>query len=187
VAAAVRLYLVKENIEKVSESAGAQIRKSCRSFMAGYSRSSSAQRYLAKPSNLRADAEYLEIMFVIIEPNCSVIAGCVPCYGHLWSSGGRRLHSIVDSARSAFTLRSHSSAYRSQGDTTKETVHRAANDSQVGLSDDGRPWANNNAYMSSTRDSSTNSDRNLGVSRSDDLELGVRDIQVTKGFHITSH
>ncbi|KAI0377087.1 hypothetical protein F5Y04DRAFT_285217 [Hypomontagnella monticulosa] len=77
VAAAVRLYLVKENIEKVSESAGQQIH-----------------------------SEYVEIMFVIIEPNCSIVAACLPCYGPIFFGGRGNVARMLQSARSLFSLRS---------------------------------------------------------------------------------
>ena len=50
---------------------------------------------------------------MIIEPNASIIAGCLPCYGPLFT-GGRAPESVVRSARSVLSLRSiHSSANRS--------------------------------------------------------------------------
>ncbi|OTA64068.1 hypothetical protein K449DRAFT_368016 [Hypoxylon sp. EC38] len=104
VAAAVRLVLVKQNIEKVSESAGLQIH-----------------------------SEYLEIIFVIIEPNCSIIAACLPCYGYLFSRGGR-VDSLVQSARSVFSLRSlRSTTQRSQGGTQSNALNLAISDPDIEL------------------------------------------------------
>ncbi|KAI1440243.1 hypothetical protein F5Y02DRAFT_411638 [Annulohypoxylon stygium] len=82
VAAAVRLVLVKQNIEKVSKSAGLQIH-----------------------------SKYVEIMFVIIEPNCSIIAAFLPCYGYLLNNGAT-IDSMVRSARSIFSLGSIPSTSR---------------------------------------------------------------------------
>ncbi|KAI1206319.1 uncharacterized protein F4807DRAFT_439697 [Annulohypoxylon truncatum] len=46
-----------------------------------------------------------QYIFLILEPNCSIIAACLPCYGPLFA-GGRAPESIVRSVRSIFSLRS---------------------------------------------------------------------------------
>jgi hypothetical protein len=45
---------------------------------------------------------------MLIEPNCSVIAACLPCYGPL-VRGGRSQLSLIHSVRSLFSLRSRAS------------------------------------------------------------------------------
>jgi hypothetical protein len=47
-------------------------------------------------------------IFLMLEPNCSIIAACLPCYGPLLEHG-RTLDSIVGSVRSVLSLRSRSS------------------------------------------------------------------------------
>lgn len=42
---------------------------------------------------------------MILEPNCSIIAACLPCSGPL-VAGGRAPESIIRSVRSVFSLRS---------------------------------------------------------------------------------
>lgn len=44
-------------------------------------------------------------IFVLLEPNSSIIAGCLPCYGSFFA-GGRGLTSILNSIRSVISLRS---------------------------------------------------------------------------------
>ncbi|KAL4999870.1 hypothetical protein BDV10DRAFT_184014 [Aspergillus recurvatus] len=50
----------------------------------------------------------LQFIFMILEPNCSIIAACLPCYGPLFGRG-RAPDSLIRSLRSVFTLRSQSS------------------------------------------------------------------------------
>lgn len=113
VAAAVRLVLVKQNIEKVSKSAGLQIRKCRMDTMDSCSRK--IQRHIFSPQNrallINPDSKYVEIMFVIIEPNCSIIAAFLPCYGYLLNNGAT-IDSMVRSARSIFSLGSIPSTSR---------------------------------------------------------------------------
>ncbi|KAF4628607.1 hypothetical protein G7Y89_g9542 [Cudoniella acicularis] len=53
-------------------------------------------------------------IFVLLEPNCSIIAGCLPCYGPLFT-GGRGLDSIIRSIRSVLSLQSIRSALSGGG------------------------------------------------------------------------
>ncbi|RAH53660.1 hypothetical protein BO85DRAFT_150013 [Aspergillus piperis CBS 112811] len=50
------------------------------------------------------------IILVLIEPNCSIIAACLPCYGALFV-GATSLKSIIHSFRTVFTVGSQSSTY----------------------------------------------------------------------------
>ncbi|KAI1479323.1 hypothetical protein F4774DRAFT_418908 [Daldinia eschscholtzii] len=48
-----------------------------------------------------------QFVFLILEPHCSIIAGCLPCYGSLLAKiGGRAPESLVRSVRSMISLRS---------------------------------------------------------------------------------
>ncbi|KAL6720898.1 hypothetical protein ACLMJK_002823 [Lecanora helva] len=47
-------------------------------------------------------------IFTTVEPNCSIIAACLPCYGPLLE-GGRTAESIIRSVRSALSLGSRKS------------------------------------------------------------------------------
>ncbi|KAL4935322.1 hypothetical protein BDV06DRAFT_234429 [Aspergillus oleicola] len=49
-----------------------------------------------------------QFIFMILEPNCSIIAACLPCYGPLFSRG-HAPESLIRSFRSMITLRSYSS------------------------------------------------------------------------------
>ncbi|KAI1413997.1 hypothetical protein F5Y13DRAFT_197921 [Hypoxylon sp. FL1857] len=108
VAAAVRSALVKQNIEKVSESAGLQIH-----------------------------SEYMEIIFVIIEPNCSIIAACLPCYVHLLNRGSR-LETLLQSARSIFSLQSLRTGTRTSPGATQ--ANEPVSDSRVELGHEEQNW-----------------------------------------------
>ncbi|CAG9946710.1 unnamed protein product [Clonostachys rosea f. rosea IK726] len=65
-----------------------------------------------------------QFIFMIIEPNCSIIAACLPCYGPL-VSGGHSLGSIFNSIRSMFSLRSGSGSKQL---TTTSQEHIAIGD-----------------------------------------------------------
>lgn len=58
-----------------------------------------------------------QFVFVILEPQCSIIAGCLPCYGPLFA-GGRAPESLIRSVRSVFSL-------ASRGSTDNSTTHRS--------------------------------------------------------------
>ncbi|KAK0631017.1 hypothetical protein B0T17DRAFT_462298, partial [Bombardia bombarda] len=51
-----------------------------------------------------------QFIFMIIEPNCSIIAACLPCYGPLLA-GGRRPESIIRSIRSLISIGSGGSKH----------------------------------------------------------------------------
>ncbi|KAI1425235.1 hypothetical protein F5Y12DRAFT_796119 [Xylaria sp. FL1777] len=75
VAAAVRVALLKENDGKGSRSVDSQIH-----------------------------SQYFDIIFVIIEPNLSIIAACLPCYAPLFHGTARHLDYIFQTVRSFFTI-----------------------------------------------------------------------------------
>ncbi|KUI71215.1 hypothetical protein VM1G_07108 [Cytospora mali] len=57
-----------------------------------------------------------QFIFMIIEPNCSIIAACLPCYGTLLSAlGGRAPESMLRSVRSIFSLRSRNTDNSNKG------------------------------------------------------------------------
>ena len=59
-------------------------------------------------------------IFTVIEPNFSIIAACLPCYGNLVQRlGGRTLESVVRSVRSEVSLRSRVSFDRSSDSRSK--------------------------------------------------------------------
>lgn len=80
-----------------------------------------------------------QFVFLIIEPNCSIIAACLPTYGPLFA-GGRGLSSIVNSVRSVFSLRSTTSS-RNRYANASHDGHQAPNksdtDSQIELTTQG--------------------------------------------------
>ncbi|ORY11851.1 hypothetical protein BCR34DRAFT_564780 [Clohesyomyces aquaticus] len=55
-----------------------------------------------------------QFCFMLLEPNCSIMAACLPCYGPLFAHG-RGMESMLRSVRSVFSLRSRSS---NQGSAT---------------------------------------------------------------------
>lgn len=71
------------------------------------------------------------IIFLILEPNCSVIAGCLPCYAPLFA-GGRAPESIVRSVWSVVSLQSIRSAFSSRGGSTKDSGKGTANSVDYG-------------------------------------------------------
>ena len=50
----------------------------------------------------------MQYIFMMLEPNCSIIAACLPCYGPLLA-GGRGPESLIRSLRSIISLRSRDS------------------------------------------------------------------------------
>lgn len=83
---------------------------------------------------------------MVLEPNCSIIAACLPCYGTLFAKG-QSLGSIIKSARSMFSLRSQGSSSRSRGGDsltrgrgTKPTPEESGSESQVELTAPPDGW-----------------------------------------------
>jgi hypothetical protein len=78
-----------------------------------------AERSSQHANKDETDSQAKQFIFLIIEPNCSIIAACLPTYGPLFSSwGGRAPESIVRSVRSILSLGSrHSSPKNSIGNT----------------------------------------------------------------------
>ncbi|KAK5999070.1 hypothetical protein PT974_01458 [Cladobotryum mycophilum] len=67
--------------------------------------------------------ESKQFIFMILEPNCSIIAACLPCYGPL-IAGGRAAESIIRSVRSVFSLRSiRSNNSGGSGNGTRNTTN----------------------------------------------------------------
>lgn len=162
VSAAIRLVLVKENIEKVSGSAG-----------------------------MRIHAEYKEIMFVIIEPNCSIIAACLPCYGPLLR-GGRALESVLKSVRSMLSLKSLRSTTRVSSPSTSQAnaAPLAKTDSQLELNYYKHVWPQTHhsteVGISSTPSGSFSIHNFKGVTIPGEPEIPSGQVKVTKGISISS-
>ncbi|KAI1411212.1 hypothetical protein F5Y13DRAFT_201420 [Hypoxylon sp. FL1857] len=111
--------------------------------------------------------ESTQFIFMIIEPNASIIAGCLPCYGPLFS-GGRAPESLVRSIRSTFSLES-----------TRGSLSGNTRDNSTG----GKYHGNSDIELQDVASSSQNSD----VSTSGDQGLQIRDdgvINVTKAVEI---
>lgn len=70
---------------------------------------------------------------MVLEPNCSILAACLPTYGPL-VSGGRAPESIVRSVRSVFSLRSARSNNASAASLPRSR-NKSAGESQVELHD----------------------------------------------------
>jgi len=60
--------------------------------------------------------QWKNFIFMVLEPNCSIIAACLPCYGSLFK-GTFKLENLVRPFRSVFSLAS----FRSQGSSARGT------------------------------------------------------------------
>ena len=94
------------------------------------------------------DLQSRQYIFMMLEPNCSIIAACLPCYGPLLANG-KGLSSILSSVRSVFSIRSHgtkgSSNSKSPHHTKADYTDTArpggvANESQVELAQASEDW-----------------------------------------------
>jgi hypothetical protein len=80
-----------------------------------------------------SDTQSKAYIFTLVEPNCSIIAACLLCYGTLVRAlGGRNLESVVRSVRSALSLRSRQSSNGSDSRSRSQAIRL---DSQKGRSD----------------------------------------------------
>ncbi|KAH9884986.1 hypothetical protein F4778DRAFT_517129 [Xylariomycetidae sp. FL2044] len=77
-------------------------------------------------------------IFKIIEPNCSIIAACLPCYGPLFK-GGRAAESLIRSVRSIVSLASGRSHGSSRSSRLRRQQGRAAAESEIELRNLGYP------------------------------------------------
>ncbi|KUI65713.1 hypothetical protein VM1G_00061 [Cytospora mali] len=73
-----------------------------------------------------------QYIFMVLEPNCSIVAACLPTYGPL-IAGGRAPESIIRSVRSIFSLRS----LRSSGSGGSRPSRRNYVDPESNLPKDG--------------------------------------------------
>lgn len=81
-----------------------------------------------------------QYIFMVLEPNCSILAACLPTYGPL-IAGGRAPESIVRSVRSVFSLRSVRSNNASARSLPRGSRDKTGGgDSQVELHD-AEAWA----------------------------------------------
>lgn len=112
---------------------------------------------------------------MIVEPNCSIIAACLPCYGPLFR-GGRIPGSLVRSVRSLFSLRSQSSTssnnnyFKFEANITPHNV--SATESQIELKNGGRSTANAERLSYQT-------DEQLGDSRKGGINV-TRGVEVIR-------
>ncbi|MCJ1351571.1 MAG: hypothetical protein MMC33_001555 [Icmadophila ericetorum] len=95
-----------------------------------------------------------QFIFMILEPNCSIIAACLPCYGPLFA-GGRAPESLVRSVRSVFSIRSRGSKVsigsqkRSQSKVTEidQSMQKESDsESQIELSKATQQWSNSHSH-----------------------------------------
>ncbi|PYI10679.1 hypothetical protein BO78DRAFT_414316 [Aspergillus sclerotiicarbonarius CBS 121057] len=68
----------------------------------------SLSKVATDPSMVRLQSKM--IIFMLLEPNCSIMAACLPCFGTFFV-GGRSLGSMIRSFRSVFSVRSQNSTY----------------------------------------------------------------------------
>lgn len=126
-----------------------------------------------------ADLQSKQVIFVILEPNCSIIAGCLPCYGPLFA-GGRSPASLVRSVRSMFSLHSRNSfTNRSQSKFTDVAPRNGSSiDSQIELKQATRDW--------STAQNQGHSISNVESGREEEFEGSQNGgINVTKAYDVT--
>ncbi|KAI8966715.1 hypothetical protein F5Y11DRAFT_361781 [Daldinia sp. FL1419] len=106
VAAIVRLVLVSQSLNQVNQSRNAVYTQS------------------------------VQFIFMILEPNCSIIAACLPCYGPL-VAGGRAPESIVRSVQSVLSLQS----LRSRRSVSNSGAQQGPeDDSQLQLNERSADW-----------------------------------------------
>lgn len=115
-------------------------------------------------------------IFKIIEPNLSIIAACLPCYGPLFK-GGRAAESLIRSVRSIVSLASGGSNNTSPAfPLPKREAERTANESEIELRDLGwRGQGQQDAQCVGGRDSQDVEGRSL--------EQDGR-IQITRGVTV---
>ncbi|OTB02474.1 hypothetical protein M426DRAFT_322575 [Hypoxylon sp. CI-4A] len=73
-----------------------------------------------------------QFIFLVLEPHCSIIAGCLPCYGPLLAKlGGRAPESIIRSVRSIISLPSWRSRGSRESHGSRNRTGKAGDDSQL--------------------------------------------------------
>ncbi|KAI0847852.1 hypothetical protein F5Y00DRAFT_263025 [Daldinia vernicosa] len=125
----------------------------------------------------------VQFVFMILEPNCSIIAACLPCYGPL-VAGGRAPESIVRSVRSAFSLRSFRSRRSGSSSDKNHTAldsgaHQGPkDDSLLQLNERSNDWPQTHhdtqvlAANDKDEPQTFTSDRVINVTRGVDVERG---------------
>lgn len=130
---------------------------------------------------------------MILEPNCSIIAACLPCFGPL-VAGGRAPESLIRSVRSVLSIRSRSSragSDKSRSQNSNDNASResrskkAPSDSQIELAsvaDDDEVWAKSQAGRNNT----VNVQRSSLPTAVDDEEAGQgQGIYMAKQYDVT--
>ncbi|KAI0896220.1 hypothetical protein F4806DRAFT_496338 [Annulohypoxylon nitens] len=79
-----------------------------------------------------------QYIFLILEPNCSIIAACLPCYGPLFA-GGRAPESLVRSVRSILSLRSLGSKGSPHGSRDRKDSNRTNTSGGNGVRERAEP------------------------------------------------
>ncbi|OTA98360.1 hypothetical protein M426DRAFT_69960 [Hypoxylon sp. CI-4A] len=126
-----------------------------------------------------------QFVFLLVEPHCSIIAACLPCYGPL-IDGGRAPESIVRSVRSILSIASRGSS--SNGSKGRSAVRLpSVNDSQhkiATLQDNDTKWLQQS--QTQVHVDAGDPSQAHGASSGDDIEL--RDLEsginVTKGVQV---
>ncbi|KAI1465432.1 uncharacterized protein F4812DRAFT_123161 [Daldinia caldariorum] len=141
-----------------------------------------------------------QFVFLILEPHCSIIAGCLPCYGSLLASlGGRSPESLVRSVRSIVSLRSWGSrgSGGSQGNKDKITgsglqVLSSANNGQTSHDESQVELTNKSQWPDSRHDvhviASPKVDEvpeHTGNSENVQTDHGKNSINVTHGVDVS--
>jgi hypothetical protein len=120
--------------------------------------------------------QWKNFVFMILEPNCSIIAACLPCYGPLFKSG-KAIESILRSVRSVFSLRSQGSG--GSGIGYNKFGHRG------GLASEPQQAAESQIELQQNKDRVfANAAR---VSHGSEDEMRIGEINVTRDVQIVSH
>jgi hypothetical protein len=99
----------------------------------------SIREVVASVSYTKVASQSRQYIFMVLEPNCSILAACLPTYGPL-VSGGRAPESLVRSVRSVFSLRSARS--NNSAGSLPRSRNKSAGESQVELQDvDTEAWS----------------------------------------------
>ncbi|KAI1373129.1 hypothetical protein F4677DRAFT_430333 [Hypoxylon crocopeplum] len=138
-----------------------------------------------------------QFVFLVIEPHCSIIAGCLPCYGPLLASiGGRAPESLVRSVRSIISLRSWGSR-GSRGSRGSKSRTKKGDGFQTLGPKDGESQADSQLELSnhlqwpeSSHDvqvmgGSRKSDSSKPNGHEDTANLPMEAINVTKGVDVS--
>ncbi|MCJ1405150.1 hypothetical protein MMC11_008376 [Xylographa trunciseda] len=161
VAAIVRLVLINQSVRAVIDSQSSGFTAICERIPPYMLRRNKALT--------PADLQSKQFIFLILEPNCSIIAACLPCYGPLLAKG-RSPESLVRSVRSVFSLRSRTSSVNHSQTKFTEVAPRIGSslDSQIELKQAAKDWsaAQDQGHGTTTNAESGRDEDNEGYSNS---------------------